>query len=117
MIHLRPHAKVNLGLFIKGKRPDGYHLLETLLYPVFDLRDELWLSAGGSGCEFELEGMELEGDPQDNLCVRAWKALKAEVPQPSWGEDSTEESNPCGCWIGRWLFRCGLCLAGTGAVV
>ena len=29
-----PKAKINLGLHITGKRPDGYHNIETMFYPV-----------------------------------------------------------------------------------
>ena len=29
-----PNAKINLGLNITEKRPDGYHNLETVFYPV-----------------------------------------------------------------------------------
>lgn len=100
MIHLRPHAKVNLGLFIKGKRADGYHLLETLLYPVFDLQDELWISEGGQGCEFEIEGIELEGDLQDNLCVRAWKALQVLVPDLPGVKIKLSKRIPAGAGLG-----------------
>ncbi|MDX2282680.1 MAG: 4-(cytidine 5'-diphospho)-2-C-methyl-D-erythritol kinase [Bacteroidia bacterium] len=81
MLHLRPHAKINLGLLIKGKRPDGYHLLETLLVPLPQLRDELWLEPSDDGtCSILLEGIGLDGSPDDNLCVRAWKLLRERVP-------------------------------------
>ena len=29
-----PNAKINLGLYITEKLPDGYHNLETVFYPV-----------------------------------------------------------------------------------
>mgnify|MGYP003399326040 CR=1 FL=1 len=29
-----PNAKINLGLDVVAKRPDGYHNLETIFYPV-----------------------------------------------------------------------------------
>jgi 4-diphosphocytidyl-2-C-methyl-D-erythritol kinase len=35
-----PPAKINLGLYITGKRPDGYHDLYTLFLPI-DLRDAI----------------------------------------------------------------------------
>ncbi|RMG69318.1 MAG: 4-(cytidine 5'-diphospho)-2-C-methyl-D-erythritol kinase [Bacteroidetes bacterium] len=80
-LYLRPHAKVNLGLLIKGKRSDGYHLLETLFYPVYDLQDELWLRPSSQAeCTLELDGNPLDGDVSDNLCVKAWRALRARVP-------------------------------------
>ncbi|MEM8892059.1 MAG: 4-(cytidine 5'-diphospho)-2-C-methyl-D-erythritol kinase [Bacteroidota bacterium] len=81
-LSLKPHAKINLGLIIQGKRPDGYHLLETLLYPIYHFQDELNLVPTQSeGCDFHIEGIELEGDPNDNLVVRAYNALKERVPE------------------------------------
>ena len=35
-----PNAKINLGLNIIEKRPDGYHNLETIFYPIH-LQDAL----------------------------------------------------------------------------
>ncbi|MCF0193130.1 MAG: 4-(cytidine 5'-diphospho)-2-C-methyl-D-erythritol kinase, partial [Prevotella sp.] len=32
-MRLYPPAKINLGLNIVAKRPDGYHNLETVFYP------------------------------------------------------------------------------------
>ncbi|MEO1419240.1 MAG: 4-(cytidine 5'-diphospho)-2-C-methyl-D-erythritol kinase [Bacteroidota bacterium] len=78
---LFPHAKVNLGLFIKGKRADGYHLLETLLFPVPDLTDHMILTPRKTpGCELTILGIELEGDLSDNLCVRAYRLLQQDYP-------------------------------------
>ena len=42
MIKLRSFAKINLGLEITGKRPDGYHTLRTI-FQTIDLSDELRL--------------------------------------------------------------------------
>jgi 4-diphosphocytidyl-2-C-methyl-D-erythritol kinase len=69
---------VNLGLRILGRRPDGYHCIESLFVPL-DLADEILLSLvpGGQGClQLALEG-ECAGVPQDgsNLAVRAADAF------------------------------------------
>jgi 4-diphosphocytidyl-2-C-methyl-D-erythritol kinase len=78
---LAPIAKINLGLFIKGKRPDGYHLLETLYYPVRDLRDQLTLTEiDAPAPTLAMSGIPLDGDPQHNLCLNAWRVLQAEFP-------------------------------------
>ena len=34
-----PNAKINIGLRITEKRPDGYHNIETIFYPVHGLCD------------------------------------------------------------------------------
>ena len=36
-----PNCKINLGLNIVSKRPDGYHDIETGFYPVYGLTDIL----------------------------------------------------------------------------
>ena len=36
-----PNCKINLGLHVVGKRPDGYHNLETIFLPVHSFCDEL----------------------------------------------------------------------------
>ncbi|MEL6675089.1 MAG: 4-(cytidine 5'-diphospho)-2-C-methyl-D-erythritol kinase [Bacteroidota bacterium] len=78
---LHPNAKINLGLFIKGKRADGYHLLETLYFPVAALQDELRLiPREEAGCQLELDGSPLEGDPAENLVVQAYRKLQAVKP-------------------------------------
>ena len=58
---LFPNAKVNLGLNIVRKRPDGYHDIETLFYPVKGLCDILeFITTGGSPntIEFSQSGLE-----------------------------------------------------------
>jgi 4-diphosphocytidyl-2-C-methyl-D-erythritol kinase len=69
-------AKLNLFLEITGKRPDGYHNIETLMVSV-DLFDTLELQANTTGT------ITLECDPpglptsSDNLVVKAAEKLKA----------------------------------------
>ena len=36
-----PHVKINLGLHVLSRRPDGYHNLETLFVPYFGISDVL----------------------------------------------------------------------------
>ena len=75
-------AKVNLGLRITGRRPDGYHLLQSHFVPL-DLGDQVVVSLGpgdarGSAVALALEGRR-EGVPagDDNLAVRAARAFLA----------------------------------------
>jgi 4-diphosphocytidyl-2-C-methyl-D-erythritol kinase len=74
-------AKINLGLNIVERRPDGYHNLETVFYPV-PLTDslEVTVSDSGDGCTTMLTGIAVEGDPQQNLVTRAYRLLKEEYP-------------------------------------
>lgn len=80
-----PIAKVNLGLNVVEKRPDGYHNLETVFYPVpikdvleIQLMDAAFPSA--YDCDLKVTNMDIEGDEQRNLVVRAYQLLKADFP-------------------------------------
>ena len=62
-----PNAKINLGLRVLRKRTDGFHELETVFYPV-PLSDILEIVPAKEGrLSFKLYGMELAGNPMDNL--------------------------------------------------
>jgi 4-diphosphocytidyl-2-C-methyl-D-erythritol kinase len=96
-----PNAKINLGLLIKGKRPDGYHLLETLYFPYFDLQDELEIERlPGNQCHLQVKGIELDGDPTDNLCVKAYRLLQARYPALGGVRISLEKKIPAGAGLG-----------------
>lgn len=69
-------GKLNLGLFITGKRDDGYHLLETVFYPA-PIADTLTLEeVPGAVAELTLTGLALPADGRPNLCQRAWQAVR-----------------------------------------
>lgn len=76
-------AKLNLGLRIVGRRPDGYHLLSSLFVPL-TLADELTVSlAPGSGVDLRVStpGGNPDEIPRggDNLVVRAARAYLGAV--------------------------------------
>lgn len=76
-----PNAKINLGLNIVEKRPDGYHNLETVFYPI-NLQDalEVTLLEGEEEYALTLSGTPIEGDPEQNLVVKAYRLLKKDFP-------------------------------------
>ena len=81
-----PQAKINLGLNIVERRPDGYHNLQTVFYPVplCDALEVLPMDDGfpcDADCDLKLSGISVEGDEQNNLVVRAYRLLKDEFPQ------------------------------------
>lgn len=79
-----PNAKINLGLNVVEKRPDGYHNLETVFYPV-PIEDALEINILNGGNEkFRLHqaGIEIEGEAENNLVVKAYKLLDEKYDLP-----------------------------------
>lgn len=73
------YPKINLGLFIKGKRMDGYHEIETALYPIQNFHDILTISRSSkSYFEFQQTGLTIPSPIQENLIYRAWMVVKQE---------------------------------------
>ena len=81
-----PIAKINLGLNVVERRPDGYHNLETVFYPV-PIKDALEMTVmdpqfpSQTDCDIKVTNLQLEGDEQRNLVVRAYQLLKQDHPQ------------------------------------
>jgi 4-diphosphocytidyl-2-C-methyl-D-erythritol kinase len=75
MIELKAHAKINWALWIKVRRPDGYHELDMLMQRIA-LCDRLKVE------EAEETAFYVDGEPsrdQDNLVLRAANALRRET--------------------------------------
>lgn len=80
-----PIAKINLGLNVVEKRPDGYHNLETVFYPV-PIKDALEVYPmeadfpSDVDCDLKVTNIHIEGDEQKNLVVKAYNLLKQDFP-------------------------------------
>ena len=78
-----PNAKINIGLNITEKRPDGYHNIETIFYPI-GLCDKLSFEiAKGDETSLSISGIKIDGDPNDKLIIRAYNLLKNNYYLPS----------------------------------
>lgn len=73
-----PNAKINLGLQILHKRPDGFHNIASVFYPIgwsdileIVLADEL---------TFTTSGLPIPGDPAQNLILKAYHAIQKIAP-------------------------------------
>jgi 4-diphosphocytidyl-2-C-methyl-D-erythritol kinase len=79
-----PNAKINLGLHVTGKRQDGYHNIETVFYPLglSDILEVTPSSDARGHYTFLNTGTIIEGEPSDNLCIRAWNELNKIRPLP-----------------------------------
>ncbi len=73
-----PHAKINLGLSVISRRPDGFHDIETIFYPV-PLYDVLEIVPAAE-TSLKITGLPVPGRTEDNLLLRAWQLVKAKRP-------------------------------------
>ena len=69
-----PNSKINLGLNILNKRADGYHDIETCLYPI--LWHDILEIVHAKSFSFVQTGRAIPGKPTHNLCVKAYELIK-----------------------------------------
>lgn len=76
-----PGCKINLGLHILRKRPDGFHDIETAFYPVpwSDVLEVL----PSEKFSFSFSGLTVPGAAEDNLCLRAYRLLAKDFTLPA----------------------------------
>lgn len=82
-----PCCKINLGLNIVGVRPNGYHDIETVFFPVplYDAleiveMDEQFPSL--AACDLKVTGNAVDCDEQSNLVVKAYQLMQASYKVP-----------------------------------
>ena len=94
-----PNAKINLGLNVTERRPDGYHNLETVFYPI-PVCDALQVETNADippaifpeGCAVHVDklpdytlstaGIDIDCPPEKNLLIKALRALKQDFDLP-----------------------------------
>lgn len=91
-------AKLNLFLHVLGRRPDGYHLLQTA-FRLIDLCDWLRFSPRGDS-EIRLACPLPEIEEKENLIMRAAKLLQAESGSKRGVEVAVEKNIPIGGGLG-----------------
>jgi 4-diphosphocytidyl-2-C-methyl-D-erythritol kinase len=75
-----PNAKINIGINITGRRPDGYHNIETVFYPlpIYDALEAL----PGDELTFHSSGLEIPGRIEDNLCIKGYHLISKDCDLP-----------------------------------
>ncbi len=81
-----PNIKINLGLHVINRRTDGFHNIESVFVPV-NCHDMLEViedvqSAKGE-ITFTATGLPVEGKPENNLIVKAYKLLHTDCNLPA----------------------------------
>ena len=91
-------AKLNLFLHVVGRRPDGYHLLQSV-FTLIDYGDSLEIDVRGDGDirrRNDMVGLTSESD----LAIRAAVALKAATGSPLGADISVLKRTPMGAGLG-----------------
>lgn len=75
---LHPHAKINLGLRILHRRPDGYHDIESCMLPI-GWADQLTveIATGAAEDSYEIAGLAGDLPIERNLIYKAVQLLRA----------------------------------------
>jgi len=95
--HLPAPAKINLFLHVTGRRPDGYHLLQSV-FVLLDWHDTLHIDTRADGAIHRHDvNVAL---PADDLCVRAARLLQAESGTPLGCDIHIEKALPWGAGLG-----------------
>ena len=75
-----PNAKINLGLNIVERRPDGYHNIETVFFPI-PLTDVLEI-VPAQETSLTCYGNPVDCPPEKNLVMRAYRLLQQHYDLP-----------------------------------
>jgi 4-diphosphocytidyl-2-C-methyl-D-erythritol kinase len=96
-----PYAKINIGLQITDRLPNGYHQLQSLFYPV-DWCDALEVIPRGEPgtCQLVTTGIDVGGDPAQNLVSRAYARMLERFPDLPGVEAHLEKRIPFGAGLG-----------------
>ncbi|MGD8237523.1 MAG: 4-(cytidine 5'-diphospho)-2-C-methyl-D-erythritol kinase [Armatimonadota bacterium] len=97
-MRFRAHAKLNLGLQVLGRRPDGYHEIRTVLQSV-SLHDAIELTAGGDGVRVVCDEPAVP-ETEANTCHRAATAFLERAGIPDGATVRIVKRIPAGSGLG-----------------
>jgi len=81
-----PNSKINIGLNIVEKRSDGFHNIESIFFPVklCDVLETVIDESSEAGkVTFTSSGIEIPGNSNDNLCVKAYHLISKDYQMPA----------------------------------
>ena len=96
-----PRAKINIGLRIVEKRPDGFHNIETFFYPVpvADALEFIVRKDGRKTDTLKVTGVMDEDNPDNNLVMKALKLMRESFDFP-WLKLHLHKVIPVGAGLG-----------------
>jgi len=97
-----PNAKLNLGLYVTARRPDGYHEVETVFLPLpwTDVLEVLPAPKGQAASNLTLTGRPIPGEVATNLCLKAYELLKTDFPDLPAAQMQLHKLVPIGAGLG-----------------
>ncbi|WP_130307717.1 4-(cytidine 5'-diphospho)-2-C-methyl-D-erythritol kinase [Ancylomarina subtilis] len=94
------NAKINIGLNIVEKRPDGFHNIETVFFPI-GMRDAIEIADSKEDTDytFSASGIPIDIDPSENIVVKAYNLIRAKYNFPA-QDIHLHKSIPFGAGLG-----------------
>jgi 4-diphosphocytidyl-2-C-methyl-D-erythritol kinase len=75
------NAKINIGLNVTEKLANGYHNIQTVFYPI-KIHDVVEIT-DSEALSCQVAGIEIDGDPEDNICYKAFKLIQTDFNIPN----------------------------------
>lgn len=102
-----PNAKINIGLNIVAKRPDGYHNIESIFYPIpcTDVLETV-ITPTQPALTLVTSGFEIVGNSSDNLITKAYNLLRTDFAQLQGLHVHLHKAIPMGAGLGGGSSDC-----------
>ena len=113
-MEIQARAKINWTLDVVGRREDGYHLLDMLMQPLA-LHDTLKIEPA-EGLFLTIDGAESLSAGEDNLILRAAKALRQAGDVKSGAAIALTKRIPMGAGLGGGSADAAAALKGLNAL-
>lgn len=108
-----PNVKINLGLHVLRKRPDGFHDLETLFVACDAFHDTLEITEAPEALpdgQVDIQIENCDWDPQKDLTAQAYRLLKADFPELPPVRIRMVKGSPVGAGLGGGSADCAFAL-------
>lgn len=97
---VRAPGKINLSLLVAGKRPDGFHELQTVMAKIDWMDELLFEPAEGDGLDLVCTGPSWAPAGPDNLIYRAWEMVCAAAGRRLAVRITLRKNMPAGTGLG-----------------
>jgi 4-diphosphocytidyl-2-C-methyl-D-erythritol kinase len=117
MIFFSP-AKINIGLQIFEKRPDGFHNIQSVIFPtgLCDILEINILQSKNQEIRFSQSGLRFSSDLKDNLCLKAVELFAGEAYLPPL-EMHLHKQIPVGAGLGGGSSNASTTLLGLNSLI